>query len=108
MENNYVQRKMLGKFVDSLISQKYPDQPLENFKDFREKSIDTLSNDINNSLFEDLNRDQLAEINALFDNGENNPAVFEAFFEKNGVDPQQKATAILESFKANFLGGTNE
>lgn len=108
MENNYVQREMLGAFVDNLISQKYPDQPLENFKDFREKSINALGDEINKSFFEDLNREQLAEINALFDGGENNPAVFEAFFEKNGVDPQQKITAVLKSFEAGFLGGANE
>ncbi len=108
MENNYLQREALGKFVDSLIAQKYPGQPVENYKDFREKSIDILDKGIDQAIYGSLNREQLAEINSLFDRNEEDPAVFDAFFERAGVDPQQKTNEVLEAFKTKFLGGTND
>ena len=108
MENNYIQREALGKFVDSLIAQKYPGEPVEKYQDFREKSIDAIDDGIDRAIYGSLNREQLAEINGLFDRGEEDPAVFDAFFEKVGVDPQQKVNEILESFKAKFLGGADE
>lgn len=108
MENNYIEHEVLGNFVDKLIAQKYPDQPLENFADFREKSIASIDKAIDKAIFGSLNREQLAEINEILDRGEENPQVFGDFFKKCGVDTEQKTTEVLENFKTQFLGGSNE
>ncbi|MBR5647544.1 hypothetical protein IKW73_01185 [Candidatus Saccharibacteria bacterium] len=108
MENNYIQREFLGKFVDGLIAQKYPGQPAENYKDIREASIKDIDERIDWAIYGSLNKEQLAEVNELFDRNEENPEVFAAFFEKAGVDPQQKITEVLDDYQKSFLGGSNE
>jgi len=108
MENNYIEHEVLGNFVDKLLAQKYPGQPLENFKDFREKSIESISNAIDRAVYGSLNREQFTEINELLNRGEENPEVFSNFFKKCGIDPEQKTTEVLNSFKTQFLGGSNE
>ena len=108
MENNFTEREVLGKFVDSLIAQKYPGQPAENFTEIREKSIDEISKKIDMAMYGGLTIEQLEEVNALLDKNEDDPSAFEEFFKKAGVDTMQVTKDVLANYKASFLGGINE
>ena len=108
MGNNDIQRVVLGQFVDSLISQKYPGQPAENFKELREKSIDEIDKKIDMAFCEDLTIEQLEEISSILDRNEEDPSAFEEFFKKSGVDTAKKTKEVLESYRTSFLGGSNE
>ncbi len=107
MENNYIERGAIGTFVDTLIEKKYPGQPVENYKDFREKSIDSINEAINDAIFNSLNGEQLDELNAILGEEKNDPSIFARFFERAGVDIEQKTKDVLESFQTDFLEAKN-
>ena len=104
MENYLVNRETLGQFVDDLITQKYQNQPPKDVDSLRNKLITSLDDRITNSLFEDLSGPQLEEVNRLLDNERTSPATFLDFFEKAGVNLQQKITAATIDFKNEFIG----
>lgn len=107
MNDYLVDRETLGQFVDALIAQKYQNQPVENSETLRETLIEKIDDRILDAIFRDLSKQQLAEINVLFDRDEEDPAVFEDFFKNANINIRQKTAEALESFKAEFLGGNN-
>lgn len=106
MEN--ISNAAIDEYVVTLIEQKYPGQPLDNFKDFREKSVQSINDAVYDAIFDGLNSEQLDEINVLLDDENQAPSIFADFFRRAGVDIEQKTTEVLEKFKTQFLGGSNE
>lgn len=107
MEQYLVERDILAKVVDTLISQKYPGETPENINTIREDGIHRLDNVISDKIFGSLNTEQLKEINKIFDDQEEDPDVFKDFFKKAGVNLEQKINEAVQEFSADFLGGEN-
>ena len=109
MDDYLVDRETLGEFIDELIKKKsLPENTAEELTNFREEQIKALDERISLAIFGRLTEDQNREINDLFDRGENNPDVFEDFFNRAGIDIEQVLSETMEEFGKEFLGGENE
>ncbi|MDO4611947.1 MAG: hypothetical protein Q4B29_00575 [Candidatus Saccharibacteria bacterium] len=107
MNDYLVDRETLGQFVDALIAQKYQNQPDANLETVREEAIQKLDDQISQAIFGSLSKEQLAEINKIFDQNEENPAVFQEFFQNANIDLQQIISRTVLAYKTDFLGGEN-
>ena len=107
MENYLIGRDTLGKLVDQLIAQKYPNQSPDSLNEIREDNIRKLDDQISEAIFGGLNDEQLDEINAMFDREENNPSAFQIFFKNAGIDLEQAIKDEMSKFSQEFLGGEN-
>lgn len=107
MDNYLVDRETLGQFVDALIQKKFPNQPATDFVNLKEDAIGALDARITDAIFRDLNDSQLSELNQLLDNEAASESDFAGFFEKSGINLEQKITNVFENFKAAFLGESN-
>ena len=101
-------RQALSEVVDQLMEKKtFPDKTPEELNVFREEKIKELDDKIVNAIFESLNNEQLAEIDQMFDNGEESPEAFTKFFENAGVDLEKVVGETTKAFSAELLGGEN-
>lgn len=107
MENYLIGRETLGKFIDQLIAQKYPNQPSSSLEELRESNIKKLDDQISDAVFSSLDDTQLDEISAILDREENNPTAFQIFFKNVGIDIEQVITDAMTKFSQDFLGGEN-
>lgn len=107
MENYLIGRETLGKFIDQLIAQKYPNQPSSSLEELRESNIKKLDDQISDAVFSSLDDTQLDEINAILDREENDPTAFQIFFKNVGIDVEQIITDAMTKFSQDFLGGEN-
>ena len=73
----------------------------------REKNIKALDDQIAKAVFGSLTAPQLEEINKILDSGEENPEVFQEFFQNAGVDLQKITSETMTKFSEQFLGGQN-
>ena len=105
MNDYLVDRETLGQFADALITQKYQNQPVA--ESFREDLIKEIDDKISTAIFGSLSTERLDEINTLFDRNEDDPRVFQEFFQNSGIDLQQIITNVMNNFKTSFLGGEN-
>ncbi|MDO4508077.1 MAG: hypothetical protein Q4B65_01690 [Candidatus Saccharibacteria bacterium] len=107
MNDYLVDRETLGQFVDALIAQKYQNQPDANLETIRENAIRKLDDKISLAIFGSLSKEKLAEVNILLDSEDDDPAIFQNFFEQAGINVQQVITNTLKTYKMEFLGGEN-
>ena len=107
MKNYFTDYETLGKVVDQLISQKYPNQPPENLESLREESIQKLDDQIGDAIIDSLSREQFDQFNALLDQEEAEAPVFQNFFEQCGIDLNNIMMKTIQDFSAEFLGGEN-
>ncbi len=107
MENYLIERDALGKVVDDLIAEKFPDRPSPELETLREDSIKKLDDKIGRAIFGRLNKEQLAKINEMFDEDVDDPAAFDAFFKEAGVDLNKVISDTIIEFGQEFLGGEN-
>lgn len=107
MENYLIGRETLGKFIDQLIAQKYPNQPSSSLEELRESNIKKLDDQISDAVFSSLDDTQLDEISAILDREENDPTAFQIFFKNVGIDIEQVITDAMTKFSQDFLGGEN-
>ena len=109
MDNYLVDREILGQFIDELIKKKPLNvNSVDELNNFREQQIKVLDDRIGTAIFGQLTEEQTKEINEMLDRGEENPDVFEDFFEKSGVDLEKTMQEVMETFGREFLeGGQN-
>lgn len=105
MENYFTDYETLGKIVDQLIAKKFPDQPPEAESSLREKTIEELDDQIGVAVIGSLSREQFDEFNAMLDRADTDPATFQDFFSKSGVDPAAIMEQTIQTFSEQFLGG---
>ena len=103
MENSLIDKKMLGEYVEALIRQKYPNLSDYDFNKLKEDGVAKLNHEILLHIFGYLDREQLKEMNALIDRGEENPEPFQAIFDRAGINIEQQITAALDNFKKEFM-----
>ena len=108
MDNYFTDYESLGRIVDQLIAQKFPNQPPENFASLREESIQKLDNQIGDVIIGSLTREQLDEFNALLDQEDADASVFQQFFEKHSIDLNNIITHTVKDFQDSFMGGEND
>ena len=109
MKNYLTDRETLGKFIDELFKRKpLPVDSPEELNTLREENIKAIDNRIGMEVFGSLTKEQDAELNRLLDDENTPPEVFEDFFQKSGVDVEQKMIKAMEDFTMEFLGGKNE
>lgn len=108
MDNYLIDRETLGKFVDELIKRKaLPVNTPEELNTLREESIKSLDDKIGLAVFGSLTNEQNTEFNQLLDRGDVEESEFEDFFNRIGLDVEQKITDTMNAFGAEFLGGQN-
>lgn len=108
MDNYLIDRETLGKFVDELIKRKaLPVNTPEELNNLREESIKSLDDKIGLAVFGSLTEEQNTEFNQLLDRGNVEESDFENFFNRIGLDVEQKITDAMNAFGAEFLGGQN-
>ena len=104
MDNYLVDGETLGQFVDALIKIKYQNQPVSDTA-VRENAIRTLDSRISDSIFNNLDSLQLAELSRLLDDEGSTESTFQDFFSKANIDLEQKVTDVFANFKTEFLVG---
>lgn len=107
MENYLIERDVLGKVVDDLIAEKFPDRPSSELETLREDSIKKLDDKIGKAVFGSLNKEQLKKVNEMLDEDIDDAAAFEMFFEEAGVDLNKVISDTITDFGQEFLGGEN-
>lgn len=106
MDNYLIDRETLGKFVDELIKKKaLPVNTPEELNNLREESIKSLDDKIGLAIFGSLTDEQNTEFNQLLDRADAEESDFENFFNKIGLDVEQKVTDTMNSFGEEFLAG---
>ncbi|MDO4527012.1 MAG: DUF5663 domain-containing protein [Candidatus Saccharibacteria bacterium] len=107
-ESYLVDQNVLGQMVDALISEKYPGDPAEKYKNLRAEAIKALDHQILKSILGSLTKEQGSELSKLLDKKDSDPATFANFFEKNHVNLEEVMARTMLKFKADFLkGGSN-
>lgn len=109
MDNNLINRETLSQFVDELIKRKpLPIDSAEDLANLREDAIKALDDRIGMAIFGKFTEEQSQEYNQILDRGEENPDVFEDFFNRAGLDVEKIITETMDEFANEFLeGGQN-
>ncbi len=107
MQQYFIERDTLEKFVNPLIAQKYPDESPEKVNQIRDEAVEKLDDAILDALFGKLSKSQVAEVNIMFDQEENDPDAFRDFFKNAGIDAEAVITEAIKKFSEEFLGGEN-
>lgn len=108
MDGYLIDREALGEFIDELIKKKpLPVDNMEELTSYREEQIKALDEQIGRAVFGRLTEEQNRELNELFNRNEENPEVFEDFFDRSGIDVEQIIADTMETFGKEFLGGQN-
>ena len=107
MQQYFIERDTLEKFVNPMIAEKYPDGTPENIDTIRDTAVEQLDDKILEALFGKLTKSQVAEVNIMFDQEEDNPDAFRDFFKKVGIDVEAEITEAVKQFGLEFIGGQN-
>lgn len=107
MDNYFVDYEVLAKFVDKLISEKYPHQSVAELSNIREESIRKLDDKIGEDIFGTLTEPQNAELDKLLDDPSTTPGAYQEFFKKAGINLEQSIARTMQNFAQEFLGGQN-
>ena len=84
MEDYLIDRETLEKFIDELIKKRpLPVNNPEEIGSFKEKQIKALDNSIIQALFGNLTESQSVELNNLLAVEQENPSVFQSFFQNS-------------------------
>ena len=109
MDNYLIDRETLGQFVDELMRRRpLPASTPEELDSLREQNIKALDDEIAMAIFGSLNKAQLQEFNQILDRNEENPEVFQSFFQNAGMNLEEIITDTMKRFGVEFLGGSNE
>ena len=109
MEDYLLDRETLEKFVDELMKKRpLPVDNAEELSKYKEEQMKALDDYITKSLFNSLTESQASELDQLLDNEQEDPGVFQSFFQNNSIDVERTITDAVESFGKKFLeGGQN-
>lgn len=105
MDTVFTDYELLGAFLDQLIAKKHPNEPLENFREERERGIRDLDRLIVHETFESMPAAQVASIKERM--GRDEEIDFDAEFETAQIDLEKITARAAETFAKNFLGGEN-
>lgn len=109
MESYLVDEATLEKLADALIKEKYPNDPVESHADVKKSLMAKIDHQILKSLIGSLTPEQGGELERLLDENESDPAVFDAFFKKYGINLEDTFKDAIVELKDEFLkGGENE
>ena len=107
MDNYLIDRETLGKFVDELMAKKaLPERDAADAEKYREEKIAELDRRISFAIVDALNDEQLVEFNNIMDR-DDSPESYRVFFEKAGINVEDKIAEGMRSFGEDFLGGRN-
>ena len=104
MKKYLVDYEELAKFVDTLISQKYPDEPVDRHKALREKSIEELDLAIGSAIFGSLAKPDLDRLNQLLDQESATEEDYDHFFEDLNLDLAKITERAAQKYAKQFLG----
>ena len=106
MENYLFDRETLGQFIDELMNKRtIPVESADELGNFRESQIKALDDRITNRLFGRLTESQITQLNQLLSNDEQDPDVFQKFFEDCNIDVNNVVSESVQSFSSEFLTG---
>ncbi|MBR2855587.1 hypothetical protein IKE99_01445 [Candidatus Saccharibacteria bacterium] len=109
MEDYLIDRETLEKFIDELIKKRpLPVNNPEEIGSFKEKQIKALDNSIIQALFGNLTESQSVELNNLLAVEQENPSVFQSFFQKYNINVEKTISDAMTKFGVEYLrGGQN-
>lgn len=107
MNDYFIDYETLAKFIDKLIAEKYPNQPMAELKTLRDDSIRRLDDKIGEEIFGTLTDEQNSNLDQLLDDPSATPEAYQEFFKKSGISIEQKAANVMQNFAQEFLGGKN-
>ena len=108
MKEYLVDYEELAKFVDALITQKYPGTPVEAHKDLREKTINELDESIGTAIFNSLSQSELDELNSLLDRESATERDYDAFIDKTNLDLAKITEQTAKEYADRFLSDNDE
>lgn len=114
MDNYLVDRQVLGKFIDRLLSEKFSGRSEAELEGLREQKIKELDDRISLDITSSLSDDQLDALEMLLDAEEQSADVFEDFFKRAGINLEEKMQESMNGFARDFMdsdmigGGKNE
>ena len=104
METYLVDRDILSKVVDSLIAQKFPEQPAQDeIEALREDGIKRLDSKISKAIFSHLDDDEIVALGKLLDDKDTTSEVFNDFFDNSSIDISQVIAGAIKDFSQEFL-----
>lgn len=108
MESYLIDPAVLEKIIDNLISEKYPDQPVNNYNDIKKEAMLALDHQIMRDVLGNLTKEQGQELSALLDKNDSDPEAFNEFFASRGINLEEILRNTMVKFKKDFLeGGKN-
>ena len=104
MDDYLIDRQTLSQFVDGLIKKKAlsVNSP-EELDSLREKAIKSLDDKIGLAIFGSFTVEQNKEFNEMLDREGVNEDDFSNFFQRIGLDVNQKISETLNTFSEEFL-----
>ena len=107
MNDYLIDYEVLAKFIDKLIAEKYPNQPTAELQTLREDSIRKLDDKIGKEILGALTDEQGVELDRILDDPSATPEAYREFFNKSGINVEQRMASIMQNFAQEFLGGKN-
>ncbi len=107
MENNLIDRQILGQLADNLIAEKYGGSAPAGVDNLKNQLIDSIDNRISSAIFGSLTLDARQTIYGLLKDPSSTSDTFLNFFKNQNIDLEKTITDTMSNFKAEFLGGQN-
>ena len=105
MNTYLVDEAVLGEFVDGLLKEKYPNEPVEKHADLKQGLVDKLDLQITKAIVGSLTEEQGEELSKLLDEDTSSPDTFENFFKKHNINLEGVIKDAMISFKDDFEKG---
>ncbi|MBR3122212.1 hypothetical protein IKF28_02080 [Candidatus Saccharibacteria bacterium] len=104
MDDYLIDRQTLGQFVDGLIKKKaLPVNSPEELNNIREEAIKSLDDRIGLAIFGSFTPEQNEEFNRMLDRDDADENDYSNFFERIGLNINQKIGETLKAFGEEFL-----
>ncbi len=108
MKDYLVDREALSKIADSLIAQKYPNQPTGAHAELHAKISEELDEQITTAVFSNLSESDLDTLNKLLDQKSSTETDFRNFFKSASLDLSKITSEAIHEYGEHFLeGGRN-
>ena len=105
MKDYLVDREALSKISDSLIAQKYPNQPTGAHAELHTKISGELDEQITTAIFGNLSESDLDTLNKLLDQKSSTETDFRNFFKSANLDLPKITSEVIRKYGEHFLEG---
>ena len=105
MDSYIIDEQVLGDFVDALLKEKYPGEPVEAHAEIKEQAKKDLDHQVLKAILGGLTQEQGTELNRILKENSSDEEAFASFFEEQGINLEKVITDAMASFKEDFMKG---